>query len=130
MAEEIPDARAEHEKAVLNQAAGQAAYGVHTRFTAQTGDADTLTEMLLAAARALESNADCLLYVVSRAPDDPDTIYVTEAWSSQEAHDASLQREEVQATIRQARPLIAGITGTEMRPVGGKGLSISPPSSS
>src|SRR5947208_1602725 len=57
-----------------------ALYGRHGSFTAQPGQGDALTEMLLAAAEALRTNDDCLLYLVSRSPDDPDVIAVTEVW--------------------------------------------------
>ncbi len=97
-------------------------YGRHGHFTARSGQADALTEILLAAADGLRSNNDCLLYLVSRSPDDPNSIWVTEVWTGQEAHAASLQQPDVQAAIQRARPLIAGISGGELRVVGGKGV--------
>ena len=97
-------------------------YGMHGQFTAQPGQGDTLAEILLAAAEGLRTNEACLLYVVSRSPDDPDVIWVTEAWTSKAAHDESLQGEDVKAAIQRARPLIARITGTELLPLGGKGV--------
>jgi quinol monooxygenase YgiN len=97
-------------------------YGLHSQFTAQPGQAETLTEILLAAAEELRSNDACPLYLVSRSPDDPDVIWVTEAWISKAAHDESLQGENVKATIQRARPLIADIASIELRLVGGKGI--------
>ena len=97
-------------------------YGMHSHFTAQDGQGDALAEILLAAADGLRSNDACLLYLVSQSPDDPDSVWVTEAWTSKSAHDESLQGEDVKAAIQRARPLIAGIAGTELRPVGGKGF--------
>ncbi len=97
-------------------------YGLHGHFTAQPGSGDALTEILLAAAEGMRGNEACLLYVVSRPPEDVDVIWVTEVWTDKEAHAASLQDENVQAAIARARPLIAGISGTELRPVGGKGI--------
>ena len=97
-------------------------YGLHGHFTAQPGQGDALAEILLAAAEGLRGNDACLLYLVSRSPDDPDVIWVTEAWTSKEAHDDSLQDENVKAAIQRARPLIADIAGTELRVVGGKGI--------
>lgn len=97
-------------------------YGLHGHFTAQPGHGDALAEILLAAAEGLGANEACLLYLVSRSPNDPDVVWVTEAWTSKEAHDQSLQGEDVKAAIQRARPLIAGMTGTELRPVGGKGI--------
>jgi quinol monooxygenase YgiN len=97
-------------------------YGMHGHFTAQPGQGDALAEILLAAAEGLRANEACLLYLVSRSPDDPDLVWVTEAWTSKSAHDESLQGEDVKAAIQRARPLIAGITGTELLLLGGKGI--------
>lgn len=97
-------------------------YGSHNRFTAQAGQGDALAEILLAAAEGLRANGACLLYLVSRSPDDTDVVWVTEAWTSKAAHDESLQGEDVKAAIGRARPLIVGVAGTELRPVGGMGI--------
>jgi quinol monooxygenase YgiN len=99
-----------------------AGYGAHNQFTAQPGGGENLVEVLLAAAEGLRSNDACLLYLVSRSPDDPDIVWVTEVWRDKAAHDASLADPQVQAAIAQARSLIAGIQGTELRPAGGKGF--------
>lgn len=97
-------------------------YGSHNHFTAQPGQGDALAEILLQAAEGLRANHACLLYVVTRSPDDPDSIWVTEAWTSKAAHDESLQDEAMKAAIQRARPMIAGIAPTEVRPLGGKGM--------
>jgi quinol monooxygenase YgiN len=101
-----------------------ALFGLHGRLLAQPGLGDELEAILLEAARALESNDDCLLYVVSRQPDEPDAVWVTEAWRSSEAHRASLEDESVRGLIQRAMPIIAELPdrAVELRPVGGKGL--------
>jgi quinol monooxygenase YgiN len=96
--------------------------GYHSQFTAQPGRADELQEIVLAAAEGLRSNDKCLLYVVSRSPDDPNVVWVTEAWTTREAHDASLRDEAVKAAVQRAMPLIAGIARTELAVAGGKGI--------
>ncbi len=101
---------------------------MHGRIVAQPGHGDALAEMLLEAARGLEANPGCLLYVVSRALDDPDSIWVTEAWTDRAAHAASLAGPAAMALIERARPIIAEFADrAEYRPEGGKGL---PPHSS
>ncbi|MEJ7901717.1 MAG: putative quinol monooxygenase [Thermomicrobiales bacterium] len=50
----------------------------------------------------------CLLYDVGVSDDDPDGIHIVELWTSQEAHRQSLQLESVQASIKEAMPLISG----------------------
>ncbi len=97
-------------------------YGLHGQFTAQPGQGDALAEILLMAAEGLRTNHACLLYLVSSSKDDPDIVWVTEAWTSKAAHDESLQGEDVKSAIQRARPMIAEIAGTELRPVGGKGI--------
>jgi quinol monooxygenase YgiN len=108
--------------ACYNHPLMSAKYGFQAHFTAGAGQGDALAEMLLQAAEGLRANDACLLYVVSRSPDEPDVLRVTEMWTSKEAHDESLTGEDAKATIQRARPLIASITGTELRPVGGKGI--------
>lgn len=97
-------------------------YGSHGQFTTRPGQGDELANILLSAAAGLRANEACLLYLVSRSPDNPDEIWVTEVWTDKAAHDASLQDEDVKAAIQRARPLIAAITATELRPAGGKGI--------
>lgn len=99
-----------------------AGYGAHNQFTAQPGGGENLVAILLTAAEGLRSNDACLLYLVSRSPEDPDIVWVTEVWTDKAAHDASLSDEGTREAIGRAMPLIAGIRGTELRPVGGKGL--------
>jgi quinol monooxygenase YgiN len=99
-------------------------FGMHGRFQAQTGQGDALSAILLEAAEALRANDSCLLYVVSRELDDPDTIWVTEAWTDRASHAASLDNPAAKDQIARAMPLIAGIDGrAELVPVGGKGLT-------
>ena len=59
----------------------------------------------------LLEQAGCLLYEVGVNDDDPDTVYVVELWASAEAHRASLQLPDVQASIVEARPLLSGTFG-------------------
>ncbi|MGO9489940.1 MAG: putative quinol monooxygenase [Solirubrobacteraceae bacterium] len=99
-------------------------YGMHVEFTAKPGRAEELEAMLLEAAAALGDVRDCSIYLVSRAADRPETVCVTEAWSSQEAHHRSLQDPANRALIERARALIAAPPqATVLRPAGGKGVS-------
>lgn len=98
-------------------------FGLVGSFSAQPGQGDGLTDLLSQAAEALRANPDCELYVISRSPDDPDAVWVTEVWTSREAHQASLENPRVRELIAEARPLIAGLGDRfELLPVGGKGL--------
>ena len=65
----------------------------------------------------------CLSYVVAKDPTDPDSLWITEAWESQDMHKASLSLPSVQAAITKARPIMAGFGERfETQPVGGHGL--------
>jgi quinol monooxygenase YgiN len=99
-------------------------YGLFGKINTHPGQRDALVEILLEAAASLRADPDCMLYVVSTSPTEPDVVYVTEAWSSQAAHEASLAREDVRALIQRGMPLIAGGERTELVPVGGKGLAV------
>jgi quinol monooxygenase YgiN len=50
----------------------------------------------------------CLLYEVGVNDSDKDSVFVIEIWDSAEAHLASLNSPEVQASITQAKPLLSG----------------------
>ncbi|MBX3003597.1 MAG: antibiotic biosynthesis monooxygenase [Anaerolineales bacterium] len=98
-------------------------YGLHGKFTATPGNGPALLQILLQAAEGLRQNADCLIYLVSSQPGEPDAVWVSEVWTSQAAHQASLGDEATRTLIAEARPLIAAISDrVELAPQGGKGL--------
>ena len=98
-------------------------YGMHVRFTAAPGRADELEAILLQAAEELRADEACRLYMISRSPADAETIWVTEAWTSRDAHAASLEDPAARVLIDRALPLMAGPPeADELRPSGGKGL--------
>lgn len=102
-------------------------FGMIGRMKAEPGKGEELASIVLDGAAALGADEDCLMYVVGLSQDDPDTVLVSEAWRTEEAHRASLERDEVRALISRAGPLLAGPPEPiRMRPLGGKGLS--PPS--
>ncbi len=96
-------------------------FGLMGKMRAQPGKRDELLDILLGSTDAMPG---CLSYVIARDPADADAIWVTEVWDSRDSHKASLQLPAVQATIKQAMPLIAGFdTRIETEPVGGFGLA-------
>ncbi len=100
------------------------AYGLSGNFTAQPGKRDALVGYLLEAAELLEPNPGCIQYIVSTS-NESDAVYVSEIWTDQIAHDASLEPENIRALIEEARPLIAGMSDqTHLTVHGGKGLRI------
>ncbi|MHA6297668.1 putative quinol monooxygenase [Devosia sp. CAU 1758] len=95
-------------------------YGLIGRMLAETGKREELLAIML------EGNAPmpgCRSYIIARDPASADGIWITEVWDSQEQHMASLNLPHVQATISQARPLIAGFDQRfETEPMGGIGV--------
>ncbi|HRJ00452.1 MAG TPA: putative quinol monooxygenase [Hyphomonas sp.] len=98
-----------------------AMYGLIGKFTAAEGKRDELIGHLL---EGLRDMPGCLSYIVASDPVAPETIWVTEAWTDEDSHKASLSLPSVQDAIRKARPIIAGMESiAQTQPVGGHGLS-------
>jgi quinol monooxygenase YgiN len=97
-------------------------YGLFGKFSAQPGKRDDLVGYLLRAAKLLERDPACVQYIVGTS-EEPDAVWVSEIWTDEAAHDASLEPEDIQALIQEARPLIAGMSDqTRLTVHGGKGL--------
>ena len=98
------------------------AYGLIGHIRTQPGKRDELAAVL--AGSGDSAMPGCLSYVVARDPADPDGLWVTEVWTDQAAHVASLKLPAVQDAIRRGRPLIAGFDSqVELVPLGGVGLA-------
>jgi len=95
------------------------------KFTAQAGRGDHLAQLLLRAADSLRDTAGCELYVINRSPSDPDVVWATELWLSQEALDASLDQlktDEGKAQVAAVGALLAQPPELiELEPLGGVG---------
>ncbi|MDJ1370518.1 putative quinol monooxygenase [Gulosibacter molinativorax] len=74
------------------------------------GKRDELVAILTARNDALRE-VGCMLYEVGTNNEDPDTVYVVELWESADAHQASLQLQEVRDAIESARPILSGEFG-------------------
>jgi mannose-6-phosphate isomerase-like protein (cupin superfamily)/quinol monooxygenase YgiN len=97
------------------------------KFTALPGRGDELAELLLRAADSLRDTAGCELYVINRAKDEPDQVWVTELWLSQEALDAALEQlrgDEANSQLAQVMALLDPghpPERIELEPLGGVG---------
>lgn len=95
-------------------------YGLFGKFETVPGQRPTVLKMFQEDSASMPG---CLLYVVNSDPNDPNGIWIYEAWESKEAHDASLQLESVQKLIARVTRLIAGMgSRTELTPEFGLGL--------
>ncbi len=99
--------------------------GRYVKFSAQPGRGDEVAELLLAAAESLRDVAGCELYVINRSASDPDVVWVTELWMTQEALDGSLEQlrtDEGKTRIAEVTALLAGPPElNELEPLGGVG---------
>ena len=95
-------------------------FGLIGKMRAAPGKRDDLIAILLESTGAMPG---CLSYIVASDPMDADGIWITEVWTDEASHKASLCLAEVQAAIAKARPIIAGFDSqTRTTPVGGVGL--------
>lgn len=93
-------------------------YFLHGKLKASSGNGEKLAAILIEASKLVSRSSTCQLYLVSKDPDQPETIWITEVWDNKEAHDASLQNPAVRALIGQAVPILDGM------PEGGQALEI------
>lgn len=101
-------------------------YGLTGKLVAKPGKRDALIPLLLRGVDELKA-VGCDLYVVSISESNPDAVYVTEVWTSKEAHQASLTLPSVREAITEAMPLLTGdFEQVELSVVGGLGVPESP----
>lgn len=102
-----------------------AGVGRYMKFTAQPGRGDDLADRLLQAADSLRDTPGCELYVINRVPEEPDVVWVTELWLSQDALEASLEQlatDEGRALLAELQALLAAPPERiDVEPVGGVG---------
>ncbi|WP_369372939.1 putative quinol monooxygenase [Promicromonospora sp. Populi] len=94
-------------------------HGFHATMTARPGKGDEVVELLLAAPSL--THPDCVVFLVGRSAADPDTIHVTEGWTSPEVHSAFFATAPAEALVAALQPLLEGESAyTDEVPVGGK----------
>jgi quinol monooxygenase YgiN len=95
-------------------------YGLIGRMIAAPGQRDALLAILL---ESVGDMPGCLSYVIARDPGDTDAIWITEVWTDEASHKASLAIPAVKAAITRAMPLIKNFADHHITdPVGGHGL--------
>jgi quinol monooxygenase YgiN/mannose-6-phosphate isomerase-like protein (cupin superfamily) len=102
-----------------------AGIGRYVKFTAQPNRGDELAALLLRAADSLRDAPGCELYVINRSTTNPDEIWVTELWVSQEMLDASVKELETEAGRARVAEVMALLAGPperiDVEPLGGVG---------
>jgi quinol monooxygenase YgiN len=95
-------------------------YGLIGKMLAKPGRRDALAAILLESTGAMPG---CLSYVIANDTTDADALWITEVWTDETSHEASLSLPAVQAAIGTARPIIAGFGERFVTaPLGGTGL--------
>src|SRR3954468_17591962 len=97
--------------------------GRYVKFTARAGEGEALAQLLLRVAESQRSAPGCDLYVINQEADDPNVVWVTELWASQEAVDAASRELRTEAGRAQLAEVLAVLQGsperTDLVPLGG-----------
>jgi quinol monooxygenase YgiN/mannose-6-phosphate isomerase-like protein (cupin superfamily) len=92
---------------------------------AKSGEGAALASAMLRVAEALEGATGCELYIVNRSPTEPDTVWVTELWRSQDDLEAALKLDSARALMPEVMDLLDGpVEATDLEPLGGVGHSV------
>ena len=97
--------------------------GRYAKATAKPGRGGELADLMLEVAATLDGFPGCELYVINRAAEDADVVWVTEIWSSQEAVDASLAAARASALMPKVMAVVESFERIDVVPVGGVGLA-------
>jgi quinol monooxygenase YgiN/mannose-6-phosphate isomerase-like protein (cupin superfamily) len=99
------------------------AVGRYAKAVAMPGKGEELAHELLEVARALRDAPGCQLYVINRASADPDVIWITELWQSQEQLDAALKTPEARERMPEVLELVRDgrFERIDLEPLGGAG---------
>ena len=92
---------------------------------AKAGQGDELARLLLAVAESLRGIAGCEVYIVNQAVGDPDQVWVTEVWASQQELDAALSATgDAEVSVADVLALVDGpMERIDLVPLGGPGLA-------
>jgi quinol monooxygenase YgiN len=101
-------------------------FSLFGKFTVQDGERDKLADILMEAAESMKNIEECEIYLVNTSESEPNSVYVYEVWSNENAHQASLTLEATQTLIKRAKPIITGMERiSTLKTRGGKGVSAS-----
>lgn len=97
----------------------------YVKMSAQPGQGAALATLMVSIAEDLAGTPGCELYLVNRAVDARDDVWVTELWTSQEDVDASLEALHTEAGRARLAEVMALLIGppqrTDLKPLGGVG---------
>jgi quinol monooxygenase YgiN len=95
-------------------------YGLIGKILCVEGKRNELASILLT---GIGDMPGCISYIIAEDKIDPNALWVSEVWTDETHHKASITLPSVQAAIKLGRPLITGFGERfETYPIGGKGL--------
>jgi len=94
------------------------------KMAAHAGKRDALTAVMKEALSGVSKVPGCLLYLVFEDLEDENCLWITEIWTSKEAHDSSLKDPSVLRTISMAREYLdfSRMTQAKLNPLFGVGM--------
>ncbi|ALC85099.1 antibiotic biosynthesis monooxygenase [Bacillus sp. FJAT-22090] len=99
-------------------------FSLFGKFLVQEGELNKMVDILLEAAESMKKLDECEIYLVNTSENEPNSVYVYEVWSNENAHKASLELEATQTLIKRAKPIITGVERiSTLKTRGGKGIS-------
>jgi quinol monooxygenase YgiN len=100
-------------------------HGLIDVLTCAPEDQDKLFDLMVHIADHLETVDDCLYFVISKEAGNPTKIWVTELWTSKEAHDQSLENAgHIHGIIKEIMTLVTDERQrATLTPILGKGIA-------
>ncbi|PPJ43538.1 antibiotic biosynthesis monooxygenase [Pseudoxanthomonas sp. KAs_5_3] len=92
-------------------------YGLATFIKVHAGARDAFVEVLSEVASVACQSPGCLEYIISRVPNDPDGVFVTEFWRNFDDQRGALQLPAITALIERCAPLIDYYDQKPLEPV-------------
>ena len=84
-------------------------YGLQNKFHAIEDKKEALIAILIKASKIVLALPQCHLYMLSTEKENPNCIWVTEVWDSQDDHDKALMDPHVLNLIKEALPLLSAM---------------------
>jgi quinol monooxygenase YgiN len=102
---------------------GSERIGRYVRMEALPGRGDALADTLLRIAENMAKSPACEMYLINRAADEADVVWITEMWTDEAASLAALGGELGQIGIEDIMDLLAAPPDLiELFPLGGPGM--------
>lgn len=95
----------------------------HVKATVKPGKRDELIQHLQQVSAELLTRASGCIYYLISTTEEPDVVWISELWTSQEAKDAVAMKPESAKAMEELLPLLASMTDrTTLTVVGGTGI--------